>query len=77
MCIRDSLKTVWPFPERAIMDLASEVKHIIVAEQNVGQVYYMVRASAGTTPVHMMRKPAGTPQQPLEIVQKIKEVMSQ
>ncbi len=68
------LKTVWPFPERAIMDLASEVKHIIVAEQNLGQVYHMVKAYAGTTPVRLMAKPAGMPQLPEEIFDVIKEV---
>ncbi|MHA1245721.1 MAG: 2-oxoacid:acceptor oxidoreductase subunit alpha [Candidatus Thorarchaeota archaeon] len=70
------LKTVWPFPERVVADLATEVKHIIVAEQNMGQIYHMVRASAGTTPVHLMPKPAGMPQLPGEILDKIKEVVS-
>ncbi|MHA2033972.1 MAG: 2-oxoacid:acceptor oxidoreductase subunit alpha [Candidatus Thorarchaeota archaeon] len=70
------LKTVWPFPERIVADLATEVKHIIVAEQNMGQIYHMVRASAGTTPVHLMPKPAGMPQLPGEILDKIKEVVS-
>ncbi len=70
------LKTVWPFPERVVADLATEVKHIIVAEQNMGQIYHMVRASAGTRPVHLMPKPAGMPQLPGEILDKIKEVVS-
>ncbi|MHA1770878.1 MAG: 2-oxoacid:acceptor oxidoreductase subunit alpha [Candidatus Thorarchaeota archaeon] len=68
------LKTVWPFPEKVIMDLASEVKQIIVAEQNLGQVYHMVRAYTGTTPVRLMAKPAGMPQLPHEILDVIKEV---
>jgi 2-oxoglutarate ferredoxin oxidoreductase subunit alpha len=70
------LKTVWPFPEKAIEDLASEVKHIIVAEQNFGQVYYMVKASAAPTPIHLMAKPAGMPQLPHEILDKIREIDS-
>ncbi len=68
------LKTVWPFPEKVVMDLASEVKHIIVAEQNMGQVFHMVRSCAGTTPVRLMAKPAGMPQLPHEILDVIKEV---
>ncbi|RDE12802.1 MAG: 2-oxoacid:acceptor oxidoreductase subunit alpha [Candidatus Thorarchaeota archaeon] len=68
------LKTVWPFPEEPIAQLASDVKHIIVPEQNMGQVYYMVRAFAAPTPVHLMTKPAGTPQLPDEILRKIMEV---
>jgi 2-oxoglutarate ferredoxin oxidoreductase subunit alpha len=70
------LKTVWPFPEDQVAQLASEVDHIIVAEQNLGQVYYMVKAHASPTPVHLMTKPAGMPQLPIEIFDKIKEVKS-
>ena len=70
------LKTVWPFPEKALENLASEVKHIIVAEQNFGQVYYMVKAAAAPTPIHLMAKPAGMPQLPHEILDKIKEIDS-
>jgi 2-oxoglutarate ferredoxin oxidoreductase subunit alpha len=68
------LKTVWPFPEKIISELGSQVKHIIVPEQNMGQVYYMVKAFAAPTPIHLMTKPAGTPQLPDEILGKIKEV---
>jgi 2-oxoglutarate ferredoxin oxidoreductase subunit alpha len=68
------LKTVWPFPEKEVAQLATEVDHIIVAEQNLGQVYYMVKAAAAPTPVHLMSKPAGMPQLPREILEKIREV---
>ena len=70
------LKTVWPFPEEQVSQLATEVKHIIVAEQNMGQAYYMVKAASGTTPVSLMTKPAGMPQLPSELLDKIKEVDS-
>jgi len=70
------LKTVWPFPEKAIEALATEVDHIIVAEQNLGQAYHMVRSAASPTPVHLMTKPAGMPQLPHEILDKIREVKS-
>jgi len=68
------LKTVWPFPEEQVAQLASEVDHIIVAEQNLGQVYYMVKAAAAPTPVHLMSKPAGMPQLPHEILSKLREI---
>jgi 2-oxoglutarate ferredoxin oxidoreductase subunit alpha len=68
------LKTVWPFPEKQVAELASQVDHIIVAEQNLGQMYQMVRAGAAPTPVHLMAKPAGMPQLPREILDKIREV---
>lgn len=70
------LKSVWPFPEKIVSELGSQVRHIIVPEQNMGQIYYMVRAFAAPTPIHLMTKPAGTPQLPDEILQKIKEVHS-
>ncbi len=70
------LKTVWPFPEKQVAQLASEVDHIIVAEQNLGQVYHMVRSVAAPTPVHLMTKPAGMPQLPQEILAKLREVNS-
>ncbi|MFW9918939.1 MAG: 2-oxoacid:acceptor oxidoreductase subunit alpha [Candidatus Thorarchaeota archaeon] len=70
------LKTVWPFPEEAVANLGTEVKHIIVAEQNLGQVYHMVRSAAAPTPIHLMTKPAGMPQLPHEILSKIREVKS-
>jgi len=70
------LKTVWPFPEEAVADLGSEVKHIIVAEQNLGQVYHMVRSAAAPTLIHLMTKPAGMPQLPYEILDKIREINS-
>jgi 2-oxoglutarate ferredoxin oxidoreductase subunit alpha len=68
------LKTVWPFPEEQVAEMASEVDNIIVAEQNLGQVYYMVKAAAAPTPVHLMAKPAGMPQLPHEILAKIREI---
>ena len=68
------LKTVWPFPEEQVAQLASEVDHIIVAEQNLGQVYYMVKAAAAPIPVHLMSKPAGMPQLPHEILEKVREI---
>ena len=49
----------------------SQVDHIIIAEQNLGQMYHMVRAEAAPTPVHLMAKPAGMPQLPKEILDKI------
>ncbi len=70
------LKTVWPFPEEQVARLASEVDHIIVAEQNLGQVYHMVKATAAPTPVHLMSKPAGMPQLPHEILAKLRDVNS-
>ncbi|MFO7837454.1 MAG: 2-oxoacid:acceptor oxidoreductase subunit alpha [Candidatus Thorarchaeota archaeon] len=70
------LKTVWPFPEQIVANMASEVEHVIVAEQNMGQIYHMVKGAASSTPIHLMQKPTGMPQLPTEIIAKIKEIDS-
>jgi 2-oxoglutarate ferredoxin oxidoreductase subunit alpha len=41
------LKTIWPFPEPAIRDLASRAKSIIVPEMNLGQLALEVERVAG------------------------------
>ncbi|MFW9799028.1 MAG: 2-oxoacid:acceptor oxidoreductase subunit alpha [Candidatus Thorarchaeota archaeon] len=70
------LKTIWPFPEEQVARVASQVDHIIVAEQNLGQMYYMIKAAAAPTKIHLMAKPAGMPQLPHEILEKIREIKS-
>ncbi|MGV9169789.1 MAG: 2-oxoacid:acceptor oxidoreductase subunit alpha, partial [Promethearchaeia archaeon] len=66
----------WPFPEQIVANMASEVEHVIVAEQNMGQIYHMVKGAASPTPIHLMQKPTGMPQLPTEIIAKIKEIDS-
>jgi 2-oxoglutarate ferredoxin oxidoreductase subunit alpha len=38
--------TAWPFPDREVRDLSERVKKILVLENNAGQYYPYVRASA-------------------------------
>jgi len=38
--------TAWPFPDREVQDLSHKVKNILVLENNSGQYYPYVRASA-------------------------------
>ncbi|MEM2142502.1 MAG: 2-oxoacid:acceptor oxidoreductase subunit alpha [Candidatus Thorarchaeota archaeon] len=68
------LKTVWPFPDEQVAEIAGRVKHIVVPEQNLGQICIMVKAAAAPTPVHSMTRPAGTPQTPQEILAKLREI---
>jgi len=37
------LKTLWPFPEKAVRDLAKNSEKIIVPEMNLGQIFYEVK----------------------------------
>jgi len=55
------LKTVWPFPEKAVRDLAQMCKVIIVPEMNLKEVFYEVeRVVHGTTSVVPVNKIGGS-----------------
>ena len=50
-------KTIWPFPEEPLRELASRVKRIIVPEMNLGQLVYEVeRVVAGKATVEKLSK---------------------
>ena len=67
--------TVWPFPEKQIAEIASRVRHIVVAELNYGQMKLEVeRAAAGRCPVSHIGKVNGTILKPSEIFRLIREV---
>ena len=40
------LRTLWPFPARQVKELGSRVKRILVPEMNLGQMVYVVDATA-------------------------------
>jgi 2-oxoglutarate ferredoxin oxidoreductase subunit alpha len=49
------LDTVWPFPDKEIAALAERVKHMIVLENNLGQlVHYVQAAAAGRAAVSFL-----------------------
>ncbi|MFW9994674.1 MAG: 2-oxoacid:acceptor oxidoreductase subunit alpha [Candidatus Odinarchaeota archaeon] len=71
------LITLWPFAEELVNKLAGQVKHMIVAEINNGQMVREVeRAVAGQCKVHFIPKLGGSVHTPDEIFDKIKEVKS-
>jgi len=54
------LKTVWPFPEKAVYDMAQNCKAIIVPEMNLKEMFYEVeRAAHGAAPVVPVNKVGG------------------
>jgi len=68
------LKTIWPFPEKAVRQLAETAKKIIVPEMNLGQIFYEVqRVSNGLTEVIPLNKIGGgeliTPEELFEKIQ--------
>jgi len=74
------LKTIWPFPEEAVRNMAKKVKVIVVPELNMREVFYEVeRVVHGAVPVVPVNKIGGgemiTPEELLEeIVRSVKKV---
>lgn len=68
--------TVWPFPGKRLEELAQQVKTIIVAEMNLGQMVLEVeRICKGNTKIERINKVNGEIIYPEEIVAKIEEVL--
>jgi 2-oxoglutarate ferredoxin oxidoreductase subunit alpha len=55
------LRTVWPFPENAIHEMAGKCKAVVVPEMNLRELFYEVeRAVHGATPVFSINKVGGS-----------------
>jgi len=67
------LKTLWPFPAKAVSEYARIADQILVPELNLGQLVKEVR-EATTIPVVSQTKVGGDTFNPDEIIQKIKEI---
>ncbi len=71
------LKSVWPFPDDLIREVAVQVRSIVVPELNMGQIVHEVeRASCGNAHVHSLTRYDGRIITPQEILEKIMEVRS-
>ncbi|HKZ93560.1 MAG TPA: 2-oxoacid:acceptor oxidoreductase subunit alpha [Candidatus Bathyarchaeia archaeon] len=72
------LKTVWPFPEKVVRDMAKKVKAIVVPELNMRELFYEVeRVVQGAAPVLSVNKVGGgemiTPEELLaEVLRSVK-----
>lgn len=68
--------TIWPFPEKQVIELSNKVKNIVVAELNLGQyVYEVERVVKGNATVTHVGKADGDVLTPSEIAAKVKEVI--
>jgi 2-oxoglutarate ferredoxin oxidoreductase subunit alpha len=68
------LITVWPFPERAIAELAGRIKAFVVPELNFGQIALEVeRCAGGKAGVYLVPHAGGTVHQPKEIYSAIRK----
>ncbi|HYA41528.1 MAG TPA: 2-oxoacid:acceptor oxidoreductase subunit alpha [Syntrophobacteraceae bacterium] len=69
--------TVWPFPDYEIANMARKAKHVIVLENNLGQMYpYIKAAAAGFADVSFLAPSlVGQIHEPERIVAAIREVV--
>jgi 2-oxoglutarate ferredoxin oxidoreductase subunit alpha len=68
---------LWPFPEEQVRKLGEQVSHILVPEMNLGQMAHEVEwASRFKAEVVKINRIDGEPINPMEILDKIKEVSS-
>ena len=62
-------RTIWPFPQEDLHSIASKVKRVIVAEMNLGQIFYEVdRVVSGKASVQRLCKVNGELFKPEEIL---------
>jgi 2-oxoglutarate ferredoxin oxidoreductase subunit alpha len=55
------LKTVWPFPEKAVSEMAEKCEAVLVPEMNLRELFYEVeRAVHGAVPVFSVNKIGGS-----------------
>jgi len=72
------LRTIWPFPEKAVREMAQVAKAIVVPELNFGELFYEVeRVVNGAAPVFSVNKVGGgemiTPEELLvEVLRSVK-----
>jgi 2-oxoglutarate ferredoxin oxidoreductase subunit alpha len=63
------LRTLWPFPDREVADVARHTRAMVVAEMNLGQVVHEVeRSVAGRTAVLGCPRADGQPMAPADIL---------
>jgi 2-oxoglutarate ferredoxin oxidoreductase subunit alpha len=68
--------TLWPFPEKILLELAGQVKSILVVEMNAGQMLHDVReAVAGKTPVKFYGRMGGYIPLPSDIAKEVHKMI--
>ena len=70
--------TLWPFPEKALAEVAQNSKALFVVEMNAGQMVNDVRMVAGIhKPVKFLGRMGGRIPMPEEVVQETKTLIEQ
>ena len=71
------LKSIWPFPEEPVAEIASQCDRILVCEMNLGQLYGDIKRAAleaGCRKVELLSKIGGDPPTPSEVRHKLREM---
>ncbi len=70
------LETLWPLPERAILELAARTRLLLVPELNLGQLVLAIRAAVeGRTPVVALNRVDGLIFPPAQIADTIRQAL--
>jgi 2-oxoglutarate ferredoxin oxidoreductase subunit alpha len=68
--------TLWPYPIKAFDEIPNTVKALLTVEMSMGQMIDDVKiASAGRWPVHFYGRSGGMIPKPIEIVEKVKDII--
>ena len=71
------LQTIWPLPERAIRELASRTRLLLVPELNLGQLVIAIRAAVeGAAPVVPLNRIDGLVFTPEEIADSVRRSLA-
>lgn len=71
------LKSLWPFPEEPVAEVAKNCDQILVSEMNLGMMYWEIKRVAlenGCKKVELMSKVGGDPPTPSEFRHKLREM---
>jgi 2-oxoglutarate ferredoxin oxidoreductase subunit alpha len=70
------LYTIWPFPDKQLIELCARCRKVIVAELNMGQIVHEIRRILPPDiEIHTAQRYDGEILTPLQLLQKVEEVM--
>jgi 2-oxoglutarate ferredoxin oxidoreductase subunit alpha len=70
------LYTIWPFPDKQLLELCARCKKVIVGELNMGQIVHEVRrVLPRDIEIHTVQRYDGEVITPLQLLEKLEEVL--
>lgn len=70
------LYTIWPFPDKQLLELCARCKKVIVGELNMGQIVHEVRrVLPRDVEIHTVQRYDGEVITPLQLLEKLEEVL--